>query len=70
MTNQTHLIEDSAHPVKENLEEVSLEERHVQVALLKRLGVPPPVPPLTDAAIIPELQGGGGRGGQQAITTA
>lgn len=56
LANQTHLIEDAAHPVKENLEEVALEERHVQVALLHGLGVAPPVPALADAAIIPELQ--------------
>lgn len=54
--NGTHLVEDAAHPVKENLEEVALEERQVQVALVKRFGVPPPVPPLAHAAIIPELQ--------------
>lgn len=54
--NGTHLVEDAAHPVKEHLEEVALEERQVQVALVKRFGVPPPVPPLTHAAIIPELQ--------------
>lgn len=53
----THLVEDAAHPVKENLEEVALEKRQVQVALLERFGVPPPVPPLAHAAIIPELQG-------------
>lgn len=42
--HQTDLIKNAAHPVKENLEEVAFEERKVQVTLLKRLWVPPPVP--------------------------
>lgn len=41
---QTDLIKNAAHPVEEHLEEVAFEERKVQVTLLKRLWVPPPVP--------------------------
>lgn len=53
---KTDLIKDAAHPVEENLEEVALKERHVQVTLLKRLRMPPPVPPLADTAVVPELR--------------
>lgn len=35
---------------------MSLEERRVQVTLLEGFGVPPPVPALTHAAVIPELR--------------
>lgn len=56
LKDQTDLIQDATHPVKENLEEVALEERHVQVTLLKRLWIPPPVPPLADTTIVPELE--------------
>ncbi len=54
--DQTDLIQDATHPVEENLEEVALEERDVQVTLLERLWVSPPVPLLADPAIVPELQ--------------
>lgn len=54
--DQTDLIQDATHPVEENLEEVALEEWDVQVTLLKRLWISPPVPPLADPTIVPELR--------------
>lgn len=56
MVDETDLIQDPTHPVEENLEEVALEERHVQVTLLKRLWISPPVPPLADSTVVPELR--------------
>lgn len=44
MPLQTDLIKNTAHPIEENFEEVAFKERKVQVTLLKRLWVPPPVP--------------------------
>ena len=35
---------------------MALKERHFQVTLLKRLWVAPPVPPLADPTIVPELR--------------
>lgn len=52
----TDLIKDTTHPVKENFKEVSLVEWEVQITLLKRLWVSPPVPPLADATVVPELR--------------
>lgn len=56
MVDQTHLIQDATHPVEKDLEEVALKERAVQVTFLQGLWISPPVPPLADATIVPELR--------------